>query len=404
MKAEGSSNPAGPRSGPAAPERVLARLGGDQPGPTVIVVAGIHGNEPAGLEAVARVVARLERERPEIRGSLVALAGNLAALRENTRFVDEDLNRRWTPGSVALLRGGGGESPPAAEDREQLELLDALQDAVDGAAGPLYFLDLHTSSAEGPPFLTVGDTLYNRRFAARFPLPLILGLEEQVDGALLEYLNNLGFVTLGVEAGHHESGSSVDRLEAVLWLALVHAGLFGEGAVPGLADGLQLLEEAGRGIPRLVEVRRRHAISPEDRFGMEPGYDNFHPVAKGQLVARDEHGLVLAPEGGLLLLPLYQGKGNDGFFIAREVRPFWLGLSSLLRRLRLGVLLPLLPGVRRHPSRRELMVVNTRIARWLALETFHLFGYRKLRRVESELLVSRRRFDLAPPPSVDSIG
>lgn len=404
MKAEISGDSPASTKGSAEPERILARFAGSAPGPTVVVVAGIHGNEPAGLAAVARVASRLERERLEIRGKLVALAGNLAAISERTRFVDEDLNRRWTPETVARLRAGAGDSPPAAEDREQIELLDALQAAAEGASGPLYFLDLHTSSAEGPPFLTVGDTLYNRRFASGFPLPLILGLEEQVDGALLEFLNNLGFVTLGVEAGHHESDSSVERLEAVLWLALVHAGLLEARRVPGLEEGRRLLKEAGRAIPRLVEVRRRHAISPEDGFCMEPGYDNFHPVTKGQLVARDEHGLVLAPESGRLLLPLYQGKGSDGFFLAREVRPFWLGLSSLLRRLRLGALLRWLPGVRRHPARRELLVVNTRIARWLALETFHLFGYRKLRRADGELLFSRRRFDLAPPPSIDSIG
>mgnify|MGYP000107882312 CR=1 FL=1 len=73
------------------------------------------------------------------------------------------------------------------------------------ARGPIHFVDLHTSSAPGPPFLTVGDTLRNRRFSRGFPLPLLLGLEEQVDGSLLEYLNNHGFVTLGVEAGEHEA-------------------------------------------------------------------------------------------------------------------------------------------------------------------------------------------------------
>jgi len=388
----------------AAPKRVMARLTGSVPGPTVVVAAGIHGNEPAGLQAVVRVVSRLERDRPGIRGSLVALAGNRAALRERTRFIDDDLNRRWTPERVAALRGGPGRNAPAAEDREQIELLGALQEAVAGATGPVYFLDLHTSSAEGPPFLTVGDTMYNLRFAANFPLPRILGLEEQVDGSLLEYLNDLGCVTLGVEAGHHDAGTSVDRIEAVLWLALLHAGLLPAGALPDAEGSRRLLAEAGRGLPRLLEVRRRHAISPEDGFRMEPGYGNFHPVAKGQLLARDEHGLVLAPESGRLLLPLYQGKGSDGFFIAREVGAFWLGLSALLRRLRLGVLLRLMPGVRRHPRRRELLVVDPRVARWLGPETFHLFGYRKLRRADDELLVGRRRFDRAPPVSIDSVG
>lgn len=399
-----SSDLSGPTPTFAPEERVLARIGGGIPGSTMIVTAGIHGNEPAGLEAVARVVSRLERDRPEIRGTLVALAGNLAALRERTRFIDEDLNRRWTPERVAALRAGACAEEGAAEDLEQLELLEALQQAVDGKSGPHYFLDLHTSSAEGPAFLTVGDTLFNRRFAANFPLPVILGLEEQVDGALLEYLNELGFVTLGVEAGHHDSGSSVDRLEAALWLALLHAGLLPPEAVPDPEACRSVLTEGGRDIPRLLEVRRRHAIAPEDGFCMEPGYGNFHRVTKGQLLARDEHGLVLAPQSGRLLLPLYQGKGGDGFFIAREVRAFWLGLSSLLRRLRLGVLLRLLPGVRRHPARRELLVVDTRIARWFAVETCHLFGYRKLRRDGSELLAGRRRFDVVPPASVNWIG
>jgi len=233
---------------------------------------------------------------------------------------------------------------------------------------------------------------------------MILGLEEQVDGALLEYLNNLGLVTLGVEAGHHDSDSSVDRLEAVLWLALLHSGLLRPEALPDADECRSRLERGAGAVPRVLEVRRRHAISPEDGFRMEPGYGNFHPVTKGQLLARDEHGLVLAPESGRLLLPLYQGQGSDGFFIAREVRAFWLGLSSLLRRLRLGLLLRLLPGVRRHSARREVLVVNTRIARWLALETLHLFGYRKLRHAGGELLVGRRRFDLAPPASIDSVG
>jgi len=48
----------------------------------------------------------------------------------------------------------------------------------------------------------------------------------------------------------------------------------------------------------------------------------------------------------------------------------------------------------------EVLVVNTRVARWRSLDIFHLFGYRKLRRTGSELRVSRRRFDCHPPNEV----
>jgi len=388
---------------PAVPGRLLHRIEGRPGGPTVILTAAIHGNEPAGLTAAARVFARLREERLPVAGRLAVLVGNLCALRSGLRFLDEDLNRRWTPERVAALRESAAEGSPVAEDREQLELLDKFDELLEGSAGPYVFLDLHTSSAEGPPFLTVGDTLSNRRFARGFSLPLILGLEEQVDGALLEYLNNAGFVTVGIEAGQHQSDASVERIEAVLWLALARAGAIRQGDIPGEARLRGLLREASRGIPPVIEVRRRHAIREQDEFRMEPGFRNFQRVRAGQLLATDRGGEVKAPESGRVLLPLYQGKGNDGFFLARRVPPLWLVVSSLLRRARIGALLHLLPGVRREPGRPELLRVDTRMARWCTLGLCHLFGYRKLRHSGDLLLVARRRYELHPPRILRSV-
>lgn len=383
----------------ASRQREIGRAAGAAPGPTVIVLGGIHGNEPAGVRAARRVLSRLERDAPTVRGEVVFFAGNLRGLGERKRFIHLDLNRQWTPEKVGRLRDPAGVGL-AAEDREQRELLEALGTAVGRARGQVHFLDLHTSSAEGPPFVTVGDTLRNRRFAASIPLPLILGLEEQVDGALLEYLNNFGFVTMGVEGGQHDAESSVDHIEAVIWLALVSAGAIRLDDVPELERHSERLERASAGFPRVVEVRRRHAVAAGDGFRMEPGFSNFQPVERGRLLAQSGAGPIHAPETGLLLLPLYQGLGDDGFFVAREVRPFWLRVSALLRRLRLGRLVKLLPGVRRHPDDDEVLIVDTRIARWYPLEVFHLFGFRKLRREGVELIVSRRRYDLAPPPRI----
>ena len=388
---------------PAVPGRLLHRIEGRPGGPTVILTAAIHGNEPAGLAAATRVFTRLREDRLPVAGRLAVLVGNLGALRSGLRFLDEDLNRRWTPERVAALREGAAEGSPVAEDREQLELLDKFDELLEGSAGPYVFLDLHTSSAEGPPFLTVGDTLSNRRFARGFSLPLILGLEEQVDGALLEYLNNAGFVTVGIEAGQHQSDASVERIEAVLWLALARAGAIRQGDIPGEARLRELLREASRGIPPVIEVRRRHAIREQDEFRMEPGFRNFQRVRAGQLLATDREGEVKAPESGRVLLPLYQGKGNDGFFLARRVPPLWLAVSNLLRRARIGALLHLLPGVRREPGRPELLRVDTRMARWCSLGLCRVFGYRKLRRSGDLLLVSRRRHELHPPRILRSV-
>ena len=133
---------------------------------------------------------------------------------------------------------------------------------------------------------------------------------------------------------------------------------------------------------------------------MLPGFDNFVPVKKGQIVAHDRNGPVSTRESGMMLLPLYQGKGEDGFFVARPVRLFWLRLSALLRHLRIGALLPWLPGVHRSGDRGLGLTVDTRIARWFPLEIFHLFGYRKIRQSGNPLVVTRRVYDSEKPDKI----
>lgn len=384
----------------AGPPRRLGRLAGTPSGPLMIVLAGIHGNEPAGVIAAQRVIEALKSRGTPLCGTLSVLVGNRDALRRGRRFLQRDLNRHWTAERVAALLAADG-SRAADEDREQIELLAALEAEIAGnGPRPIYFIDLHTSSADGAPFLTIGDTVRNRRFARRLPLPLLLGLEEQVDGSLLEYLNDRGLVTVGVEAGQHDRPSSAARHEAVLWLALVAAEMVQARDLPDLGGQRALLEEAVREVPRLIEVSYRHALTAHADFRMLPGYSNFQPVARGETVAKDAQGDVRVKQNGLMLLPLYQGLGDDGFFIAQRVRSVWLCLSTLMRRLHFDRAVTWLPGVSVHPTRRDVLVIDTRVARFYPLEVFHLCGYRKIRQHGSVLLVSRRRFDLAAPPRI----
>ena len=382
----------------AGVEREVGRIRGATAGPCMVVMTGIHGNEGSGVLAARRVLAAIEEHSIPLAGELIVLAGNLKALRAKTRFVDRDLNRHWTPERVARVRAMSGTA--SAEDEEQLALLQIFADVVERADGAVHFVDLHTSSAEGAPFATVGDTLRNREFARGLPLPIMLGLEEQVDGSLLEYLNNFGLVTLGVEAGQHDAPSSVDRHEAMVWLTLCRAGMLVESDVPELEAKRSLLREACRDTPPVLEVRYRHVIGPEDGFEMDPGFENFMPIKRGQRLARDLDGPVFAPMNGRILLPLYQGQGDDGFFVAKEFNAFWLGLSATMRKLGVGRLMPLLPGVRRHPEDGEMLVVNTRIARFFPMQVFHLLGFRKLRAAGDLLIVSRRRYDRNAPEQI----
>ncbi|MCC7065676.1 MAG: succinylglutamate desuccinylase/aspartoacylase family protein [Planctomycetes bacterium] len=372
----------------AALRRELGRWDCGRPGPTLLVLAGIHGNEPAGVLAVQRVLGQLQEMELPLAGRIVAIAGNLAALREQRRFLARDLNRGWGAESLAAMLAKE-EAACSSEDLEQRELLTVFTELMSTAGGPVVFVDLHTSSADGPPFLCLADTTDNRRLGLATGVPIILGIEETIDGASLEWWAQHGVMAMAVEGGRHEHPATVGNHEAVLWLVLQHLGMLRSAHVD-VARHREHVQKAVAGAPPIVEITKRHAITKADAFVMAPGFVNFAPVPKGGLLARDRTGEIRAAAASYVLLPLYQALGDDGFFLARSVRRFWLRIASTMRWLRLDRLASWLPGVRRDPEDPLTILVNPRVARWFVTELFHLLGFRKERRRGDQLAFTRR--------------
>lgn len=373
-------------------DRLVGQLAGEAAGPTLLCTASLHGNEPAGLRALEKVFARLEAERPRMRGEFVGLVGNLSAVSLGERFIDSDLNRHWSPAKVEALRARRADALEDAEDLEAGQLLEEIDSAAARARGEVYCLDLHSTSGESPPFATAMDTLRNRRFALRFPVPHVLGLEEHLDHTLLDHLDGEGFITLGFEGGQHDDPRSVDHCEAAVWLALAETGVLIEpDGVPAVEEARKRLAAATTGLPQAVEVRYRHGLREDDGFEMLPGFVSFQTISEGDLLGRNDRGELRAPEGGGILMPLYQRQGDDGFFVIRKFSAFWLTVSSTLRQLRVDALLPLLPGVHRDLDRPGTLRIDRHVARFYALQIFHLAGYRKKRIEGDQLVVTRRK-------------
>jgi succinylglutamate desuccinylase len=366
--------------------RVVGRRTAPEPGPTLLITGGLHGNEPAGLFGLERVFEKLDLVGLA-RGEVIGLAGNLEALTAGRRFIDEDLNRIWLRPRLEALRTG---DPVSVEEHELRALDQELRATLARARAEVYALDLHTISGPGPAFVVIDDTLLNRRFANRFPVPLVLGLDEELTGTMAHHLTAEGVIPVGFEAGQHEESEAAERAEAAIWIALHGAGLLADGHARVRA-ARRRLELESRGLPVVVEVRYRHAIVPEDGFRSRPGLISFQEVKRDERLAADRGGDVRAPLGGLVLMPLYQDQGEDGFFLVHPVRPFWLRLSERLRPWRLERFLHWLPGVRRHPDQPGAFIIDRRIARWEALQFFHLLGFRRRGEAERHLVMARRK-------------
>ncbi|HED65234.1 MAG TPA: hypothetical protein ENJ09_06715 [Planctomycetes bacterium] len=372
-------------------------------GTLLLVVGGMHGNEPAGVLAARRVLETLGELRPDVHGRIVCLAGNVGALREGLRYRSRDLNRLWEPQAIERARAARDIESEDEEAREQRELLWEIEEHLAGSWERVALLDLHSTSAVGAPFSIMGDTLQNRGVAFALGVPVILGLEERIDGTLLSYFSERGHTAVCVEGGQNDLPETVEHHEAAIWISLHSLGMIAEADVPALEEKRGLLATAARGLPKVIEIRHRQDVPDEIDFAMRPGFANFHRIHDGELlgwfcepgeedVAPGQRKEVRTPLDGLLLMPRYQGQGNDAFFVGREVRRTWLAVSAVLRRLRLQWILPLLPGVRAVEGRTRRLRVDGHIARWDVLEILHLFGYRRCS-AEGEQLEFVRRAD-----------
>jgi succinylglutamate desuccinylase len=229
------------------------------------------------------------------------------------RQQSRDLNRAWDDARIEALRSGAPDAD--AEDAELIALDDEIEQARRDARGPVHVLDLHTTSGDGPPFtIAAGEA---SKFAASVPLTCLTGLLELLDGTMLVALSRRGVAGLVVESGRHDDPMSVDRAEAAIWLALSASGVLGSRLSNVVTHARTLLTASRRDLPPAMRVFHRHAIRAADGFRMRPGFRHFQRVEEGQVLADDANGEVRAPGAGFILMPLYQGTGNDGFFLAR---------------------------------------------------------------------------------------
>lgn len=403
-----------PRARPKDEDRARRLIGayrGDEPGPLFLCISSLHGNEPAGIEALKLVIGSLIERKCEIRGDIVGLRGNLSALELGERFVDEDLNRVWQRDRVvAILQSLRADGPAPTEPLlpmvgsvelgEQRELLAAIREEVQRARGPVIVIDLHTTSADSAPFTTLGDTLQNRALATQLPIPVVLGLEERIDGAMLQYFDQLGWRSIGIEGGAHRAPESVSAHEDVLWLLFAATGVIPEVRIPDLPIRWERLSESARGLPRVVDIRYRHEVSEGDGFRMKPGFKNFDRARRGDEMGTDAKGVVVAPAAGRIFLPLYQSKGDDGFFIVRRLDPAWLRISKSLRQARADRLAGWLPGVRVHPDRSDAVVLSALARNRVVMGLLHLLGYNAYQE-SGRLLMVRRRETPTLDPDLD---
>ncbi len=370
-------------------KRILGHIKGREPGPVLVFFGGIHGNEPSGVEALEQVFREFSRNPLPVKGHVYGIAGNIPALLQNKRYLEKDLNRTWFKEDIEALEKGD-QKQKTTEDLQMLEILGVIRDLLNAHEAPFYFIDFHTTSSKTLPFITINDAMINRKFARQFPVPIILGIEEYLEGPVLNYINEYGYVSLGFESGQHASEEARVNSVAFFWLSLVFSGAL-EADQVGLYDTyLSELKQSAANNRNFYEITERYAVESGDTYEMEPGFSSFEAVKKETLLAEHNGHPVVANKKGILFMPLYQKQGAEGYFMIRRIPKWALALSGALRKVKADHLLASLPGVSWKNGEKIQLLVNLRVARFYSKAIFHLLGFRNRTLDRDHVLIKNR--------------
>lgn len=293
-------------------ERIIGNYTSNNEGPLLFVTGGVHGNEPSGVKALKKVFEELNKTKPEIKGRIVGVMGNTAALEKDQRFIDEDLNRTWTEENVKK------EEPDSREQKEMHEIISVLEQFPEKDYSKRYFLDCHTTSSDSLPYISVQDVHDNDSWAHKFPTYIVRGFSDIVYGAIDHYMSRTGLTGFVFEAGQHTNKASVENHEGVIWLALKEACGLDLSKISCYPDCVERFTKKNAPEQKTFEITYRYEIKPGDTFKMEPGYENFQKIKKGELLAKNNGEEIRSKWDAYIFMPLYQSQGNDGFFVIED--------------------------------------------------------------------------------------
>lgn len=269
------------------------RLVSGRPGPVVGITAIVHGNEPCGAIALDWLL------RADIRptaGTLILAFANVEAYARfdpadpnATRWVDEDLNRVWSP---EVLDG-----PRDSVELHRARDLRPVIDEID------LLLDIHSMQHPTAPLMLAGPLAKGRDLARDVGVPAVV-VSDAGHAAGRRLRDYGGFAdptsaknALLVECGQHwEAEAGPRAIETALRFLLA------TGTVdPGFGDGF-LGRRPAPPPQRLIEVTEAVTIET-DSFAFAEPYLGLESIpAAGTRIATDGELEILTPYDDCVLI------------------------------------------------------------------------------------------------------
>ncbi|HTK04156.1 MAG TPA: succinylglutamate desuccinylase/aspartoacylase family protein [Candidatus Eisenbacteria bacterium] len=270
------------------------KIDAGRPGPHLMVLGGVHGNELTGIEVIKDLVAEFTAGTMKLScGKLTLALGNPAAIELGLRATEPhfDLNRSFVPGTIA--------HPGSYEHERASELAPFIAEAE-------VLVDLHATNKPSKPFVVATAVDATRmKLAARYACDaFVVAPDAVIAGTTDGWITAHGGYGIGYESGLAGDVTKVRDVRTSVLRTMADLGMIAFGRGPSYRQDVVRIEEAVLLSGRVFE------------FAAGKGLASFEPFAKGQTLGFIDGKAVTTPFDGLLMFPKPAHLRVHGFPVA----------------------------------------------------------------------------------------
>lgn len=268
----------------------ITTITSDQPGKTVTIMGGVHGDEVCGVQVIDKLRKNLKVDR----GTVHLICGNPRAIQAGKRFVEVNLNRVFRePGELNEKQRISYEAQRAHELMPYLAASDAL-------------LDIHSSGTPGsPPFVICEANSYD--LVKHFPFATISSGWDVIEpGGVDAYVNKGGGQGITIECGYHLNPEAPELAEktARTFLKLM-----------GIVDN----DWPSTEVPAQTFIQVWHIHITKHNFRPARVFQDFEWLQPDELIGHDGDEPVLAPAASCILFcRKREGPGGEAFLLGKR--------------------------------------------------------------------------------------
>lgn len=267
----------------------FSKFVGENKGSTSIILAGIHGNEKCGIEALEELIPLPKIER----GRVIVGYGNLLAIKKNRRFVDVDLNRMFKSKEIiSKYKKGNYEHERAKIIKKYLDTSDVL-------------LDIHASSTIGSkPFVICEKNAFE--IAKSLPVDIVVsGFDKVQPGGTDYYMNSIGKIGICIECGYLKSKKS----KLIAKKSIMNFLISRKHIKGNIKKQKQLF----------IKIYSQY-ITKTSTFILSKKFKDFEKILKNQTIGLDGNKEIKASRNSVILFAKNRNCVGDEAFLLGEYR------------------------------------------------------------------------------------